>query len=145
MPTGPRCCGARRWTCWTTGAAPWRDSATGTAGDAWELLRRSGDPHDRREAVRAAAECPAGRLTAVTKAGQPLEPEYVPAVEVLQDPEQGVSAGLFVKGGIPVESAAGFTYENRNRIVLCRCGASRTKPFCDASHIETGYNDAPAE
>jgi CDGSH iron-sulfur domain-containing protein 3 len=25
-------------------------------------------------------------------------------------------------------------------IVLCRCGASRTKPFCDASHRETGFS-----
>jgi CDGSH-type Zn-finger protein len=24
-------------------------------------------------------------------------------------------------------------------IVLCRCGRSRTKPFCDSSHRETGF------
>jgi len=24
-------------------------------------------------------------------------------------------------------------------IVLCRCGQSRTKPFCDASHKSTGF------
>ena len=24
-------------------------------------------------------------------------------------------------------------------IVLCRCGQSRTKPFCDASHKTTGF------
>jgi CDGSH-type Zn-finger protein len=110
-------------------------------GDAWELLRRSGNPHDRREAIRAATECPSGRLTAVTRAGQTLEPEYEPAIEILQDPERGVSAGIFVKGAIPVESAAGFTYEPRSRVVLCRCGNSRNKPFCDASHIDAGYSD----
>ncbi len=24
-------------------------------------------------------------------------------------------------------------------VALCRCGASRTKPFCDASHRESGF------
>ena len=25
-------------------------------------------------------------------------------------------------------------------VALCRCGASRTKPFCDASHREEGFD-----
>jgi CDGSH-type Zn-finger protein len=110
-------------------------------GDAWELLERSGDAENQSEAIRAAYECPAGRLTAVTKDGQRIEPKYEPAIEVLQDPEEGVSCGIFVKGSIPIESADGETYEVRNRVVLCRCGQSKNKPFCDMAHIDTGYND----
>jgi CDGSH-type Zn-finger protein len=41
---------------------------------------------------------------------------------------------LSVLGGIPVETVDGFTYEVRNRQLLCRCGASANKPFCDGSH-----------
>jgi CDGSH-type Zn-finger protein len=28
-------------------------------------------------------------------------------------------------------------------LALCRCGQSRTKPFCDASHKETGFASCP--
>jgi CDGSH-type Zn-finger protein len=110
-------------------------------GDAWELLNRSDRAADRREAIAAASECPAGRLVAVTKAGQLIEPALTPSIDILQDPERNVSCGIYVKGYIPVESAKGFTYEPRNRVVLCRCGASRIKPFCDASHVDIGYKD----
>ena len=58
-----------------------------------------------------------------------------------QDPAEGVSGGLWVRGGITVESADGFRYETRNRVTLCRCGASRNKPFCDGSHAEVRFTD----
>ena len=35
----------------------------------------------------------------------------------------------------------GSTYELRNRYALCRCGASRNKPFCDAMHVSIGFSD----
>ena len=43
---------------------------------------------------------------------------------------RSVTAGPYgFKGGIPVESANGRRYEVRNRVTLCRCGASDSKPF----------------
>ena len=110
-------------------------------GDAWELTEDSDDEFLRDEAITAARECPAGRLLAITKAGEDMETVFDPCVEILQDPEEGVSGPIYVKGNIPVESADGYVYEIRNRLTLCRCGKSKNKPFCDASHIKVKFTD----
>ena len=111
------------------------------SGDAWELAEDSGSAFHHDEAIITANECPSGRLTAVEKDGKEHEPDYSPAIEILQDPEERVSGGIFVKGGIPIESADGSVYEIRNRIVLCRCGMSGNKPFCDSRHVSEEYRD----
>ncbi|MDR0350453.1 MAG: CDGSH iron-sulfur domain-containing protein [Coriobacteriales bacterium] len=112
-------------------------------GEVWTLTEESGEPRLRDEAILASTECPAGRLVHHDKLDdyKEIEPELEPAISVLQDPERKVSAPLYVQGGIPLISAEGFTYEQRNRYALCRCGASRNKPFCDASHVNVGYKD----
>ena len=111
-------------------------------GDAWDLTEQSDDPECRERAIKAATECPAGRLDIIDKlTGETIEPQYTPSIEVLQDPDRSVSCGLFVKGGIPIEATDGALYETRNRVVLCRCGYSRIKPFCDSMHIIRSYSD----
>jgi CDGSH-type Zn-finger protein len=110
-------------------------------GNAWELTDKSDDPELREEAIRAASECPAGRLVALERDGKPIEPRLDPSIEILQDPEKGVSGPIFVKGYIVIESAEGDTYEPRNRVTLCRCGKSGNKPFCDAAHVQSHYRD----
>ena len=110
-------------------------------GNAWELIENSDDPTVREEAIRAACECPSGRLVVRDTAGKEMELPYTPSIDIIQDPERKVSAGIFVKGKIPIESADGNIYEIRNRTMLCRCGRSRNKPFCDATHVQCGYLD----
>lgn len=110
-------------------------------GNVWELTLSSDDPTLKAEAIRAANECPSGRLVAVEKDGKMHEPGHQPAIEIFQDPEEGVSAGIFVKGNIPIESSDGTVYEIRNRVALCRCGKSQNKPFCDATHVEIDFKD----
>lgn len=110
------------------------------SGDAWSLAEGSGKPGIREEAILAAAECPAGRLVALDKQGNEQEPKLEPIITVVQDSERQVSGGLYVTGGIALEGADGYEYEKRNRYVLCRCGLSRNKPFCDAMHMQ-GFSD----
>jgi len=109
------------------------------SGDVWTLTANSDNPRYKKEAIRAACDFPAGRLVIIENEGNILEPDYEPAIEILQDPEKGASGPIFVKGNIPIEAVDGSTYEIRNRVTLCRCGKSRIKPFCDAAHITIGY------
>ncbi len=105
--------------------------------DAWGYAERSDDPSCRDEAVRQACACPSGSLVAWDKTnGRAIEPEMVPSISLIESPEEGTLGPIWVKGGIPVESADGFTYEPRNRVTLCRCGRSSKKPFCDGSHLK---------
>ena len=110
-------------------------------GRVWELTLSSDDPKCKEEAIEAACDCPAGRLVALDKTGKVIEPDYDSSIQITQDPEKESSAGIFVKGNIPIESSDGQTYEIRNRVALCRCGKSENKPFCDARHCKIKFSD----
>ena len=103
-------------------------------GRIWNLVKQ--DTAEARAIVKQeAAHCPAGRLVIWDKAtGKAIEPELAPSLGLIEDPEKKVSGPIWVRGGIPVISAAGKAYEIRNRLTLCRCGSSANKPFCDGSH-----------
>jgi CDGSH-type Zn-finger protein len=110
-------------------------------GDVWTLTQRDGDPQNRESAIQAAKDCPAGRLVMTDKDGNPLEETFEPEIVILQDPEKKVSSGIYVKGPVEIEAADGTLYEVRNRVMLCRCGKSQNKPFCNASHVPVKFND----
>ena len=111
------------------------------AGGVWKRTQDS-DPESRDLAIQGAGNCPSGRLVVYDKkTGKAIEPELDPSISLLEDPYQGVSGPIFVKGGVPVESSDGTKLETRNRVTLCRCGQSNNKPYCDGSHIDYGFND----
>ena len=37
-----------------------------------------------------------------------------------------------------------YDVAGKNRVFLCRCGASTTKPFCDGQHSKIGFEAAEA-
>ena len=104
--------------------------------DVWEMIRRTSDPEVRARLQHMVDLCPSGRIAHAAAAdAEPDEPELEPSIAVIRD---GPS---WVRGGIPVESADGTTYEVRNRVTLCRCGRSSNKPFCDGTHKVIGFRD----
>jgi len=103
-------------------------------GRIWNLVTQ--DSPEAQEIVKhEAGHCPAGRLVVWDKkTGKPIEPKFEPSLGLIEDTEKKVSGPIWVRGGIPVVSADGKTYEIRNRMTLCRCGKSNNKPFCDGNH-----------
>ncbi|MBL8382102.1 MAG: CDGSH iron-sulfur domain-containing protein [Burkholderiales bacterium] len=48
-----------------------------------------------------------------------------------------------VSGNMEVVTGTGATIARLTQTILCRCGASKNKPFCDGSHVAAGFK-APA-
>ncbi len=111
-------------------------------GKIWSVIEETDDPKMRELAIREANHCPAGRLVVHDrKTGKEIEKELSPAIGVVEDPALGVSGPLWVRGGITIESHDGKPYEKRNRVTLCRCGASSNMPFCNGSHASIKFRD----
>jgi CDGSH-type Zn-finger protein len=111
-------------------------------GQVWNQVEHTGEPKVARNFVRQVNACPSGRLVAWDRAtGKPLENALPVSIGVVQDPAQDVSGPLWLRGGIPLIAADGFAYEVRNRVTVCRCGASKNKPFCDGSHASMKFRD----
>jgi CDGSH-type Zn-finger protein len=111
-------------------------------GGLWNLILLGDDPDTYGLVVEEASLCPSGRYTACEPDTEdPIEPALPPSIAVIEDPHEGVSGPLWVRGGIPVVSAEGEPYEVRNRVTLCRCGRSANKPFCDGEHLRSGFTE----
>jgi len=111
-------------------------------GQVWSQVEHTGKAQVRERFVRQTGNCPSGRLVALDKhSGKAEEPELPVSIGLIEDPAQDCSGPIWLRGGIPVVSSDGFEYEVRNRVTLCRCGASRNKPFCDGSHATIKFRD----
>ena len=49
---------------------------------------------------------------------------------------------LIVNGAVQLKDNEGNAYPAKQRMALCRCGASTTKPFCDGTHSKVGFQAA---
>lgn len=112
-------------------------------GKIWSLIEATDDPETRKLVIREAMHCPAGRLVLHDKRTHKAieDPLLPPSIGLVEDPALGCSGPLWVRGGITIESADGMRYETRDRVTLCRCGASANKPFCNGSHASIKFHD----
>ncbi|MDR3420066.1 MAG: CDGSH iron-sulfur domain-containing protein [Xanthobacteraceae bacterium] len=110
-------------------------------GKVWAQVAATDDPAVRAMFLRQVNDCPSGRLVAWDKAtGAPVERELPVSIGLIEDPQENCSGPIWLRGGMTLVTADGFTYETRNRVTLCRCGESRNKPFCDGTHASIKFH-----
>jgi CDGSH-type Zn-finger protein len=111
-------------------------------GQVWNLVGETDNAAARRNFQKEVGDCPSGRLVAWDNAsGRAIEPTYEPSIGLIEDPIKECSGPVWLRGGVQVIGADGFKYEVRNRVTLCRCGASKNKPFCDGAHAAVKFSD----
>ena len=88
------------------------------------------------EVVQVVQRCPTGALHFMRHDGGVTEP--VPDHNTITASANGP---LFLRGDLEVMDPDGSVFLKDTRIALCRCGASKNKPFCDGSHAKKGFQD----
>ena len=108
--------------------------------DPWSrpwVRPEAADPDDIAEVVM---RCPTGALHFRRLDGGPQEEDLVEDVELAALPD----GPMQVRGHVRLVDGDGQVIREDTRLALCRCGASRNKPFCDGTHKLIGFRDPPA-
>ncbi len=104
---------------WRMGQEPWIDPDGAPAEAIVEVIRA----------------CPSGALSYSIDGKEAAPPRESPAITVSKD------GPYHVTGGVELADAPWGEGVSRSHYALCRCGASRNKPFCDGSHWDAGFKD----
>lgn len=104
--------------------------------NVWKQIAQTDESVVRAQVISMVEKCPSGALTfRFEDTDHDVEPLLPQAIAVTDD------GPLWVTGAIPVTASDGRALEVRNRVTLCRCGASANKPLCDGSHKTTNFTD----
>jgi len=87
------------------------------------------------EIIATIKKCPSGALSYAIDGVEALPPQRPPLVTVTDNGPYAVTGGIELMG---VEFGDGAS---REHYTLCRCGASKNKPFCDGSHWDANFRD----
>ena len=91
---------------------------------------------DRTQDEVSSYECPSGALSySINGQAQP-ESDREASISIEKN-------GPFrITGGITFNAANWGQGASREHYTLCRCGASKNKPFCDGSHVKINFDDS---
>jgi CDGSH-type Zn-finger protein len=110
-------CTDRLSSVWRMGVEPWIDPD----GASVEAI------------VETIEACPSGALSYTIDGDEHRDCDNPPAVLLAKN------GPYVVTGGVGLEGVAFGEGVSREHFTLCRCGASKNKPFCDGSHYDAGF------
>ncbi len=85
--------------------------------------------------IETIRQCPSGALSYSIGAVEYRDQDREAVITVSKD------GPYHVTGGIEIEDVSGLQPSSREHYALCRCGASKNKPFCDGSHWYVKFKD----
>jgi len=89
-----------------------------------------------RQIVETIKKCPSGALSYTVDAVEHRDQDRPPKLVVSKN------GPYCIEGGIELLGADFGDGASREHYCLCRCGASKNKPFCDGTHWEISFDDA---
>ena len=102
------------------GEEPWIDPAGAALQAIVETVRR----------------CPSGALSCTPDGEQLAQEAVAPSMTVTKNGPYAVAGAVEL-----VDRVTGQQPVVATRFTLCRCGASKNKPFCDGTHWDIGFTD----
>ena len=87
------------------------------------------------EVVRVIAKCPSGALSYAIEGAEAKPAARAPMVTITDNGPYAITGAIRLEDVTMGEGASPEHY------TLCRCGASKNKPFCDGSHWDAGFKD----
>lgn len=108
--------------------------------DPWARPWVRPDAAEPDELAEVVMRCPTGALHFRRLDGGPQEDDLISDdVELAALPD----GPMQVRGRVRLVDGEGEVIREDTRMALCRCGASRHKPFCDGTHRIIGFQDPP--
>ena len=87
------------------------------------------------EIAATVAKCPSGALSYARDGIEAPPPARAPAILIANDGPYAVT------GAVELDAAFGDG-ASKEHYTLCRCGGSKSKPFCDGTHWHIGFKDS---
>ena len=110
-------CTDRLSSVWRMGVKPWIDPD----GAGVEAI------------IETVEACPSGALSYTIDDEEHRDCDSLPAIKLAKNGPYEVTGGVSLEG---IEFGDGAS---REHFTLCRCGASKNRPFCDGSHFDAGF------
>ena len=87
------------------------------------------------EVIDAVKRCPSGALSYSIDGVEHRDQDRAPMITVSKD------GPYLVTGGVELEVESRAEGASEEHYTLCRCGASKNKPFCDGTHWSVKFTD----
>lgn len=85
--------------------------------------------------IQTVQACPSGALSYSLEGTEAAQPDRPPGITVTKN------GPYAVVGSVELVNVAWGRGASTEHYTLCRCGASKNKPFCDGSHFDVSFSD----